>query len=295
MISVLITAYKEPHTINKAMQAFLNEKYPDKWELLVAAGDSETFKAASSMANGLSHVKIIRDERKGKPAALNLLFKKAKGDILILSDGDVEIRPNAVQHLIASLNQEGVGAVTGRPISINSRKTILGYWSHLLTDIGAHKTRLRRLKKKQFILCSGYLFAMKKLFSSIPEDALSDDAVMSHLIAQKGYTISYAPTAKVFVTYPKTFSDWILQKRRSAGGYRQIPHYFNNPPRMRTFWKEAFWGTLTVWQYPKSLREMFFTFLLFPARLYLWLLIFKDINIGGHQLLSVWKTVESTK
>jgi cellulose synthase/poly-beta-1,6-N-acetylglucosamine synthase-like glycosyltransferase len=289
MISILLVAYKEPKTIGRSIQAFLNQDLPKDWEMLLAAPDKETLDVMRHYES--KNVKVYVDPRKGKPAALNMLLPKAKGDILILSDGDVFIGKYSIRNLLSHFKDEKVGAVTSRPISLNSRDNKLGYWSHLLTDVGAHKTRLRR--KGKFIICSGYLFAMRKLFDRIPEDALSDDAIMSHIIWKKGFKINYEPKSKVFVKYPRSFSDWILQKRRSAGGYTQIPKYFKNPPRMRSFTSEAFWGALTVWSYPKSFREMFWTFQLFFARLYLWYRIKSDLK--EKDLLSIWKPIKSTK
>ena len=56
----------------------------------------------------------------------------------MLSDGDVVIGEDALQPLLAPFADPGVGAVTGRPVSASPRDTMLGYWSHLLTD-SAHR------------------------------------------------------------------------------------------------------------------------------------------------------------
>ena len=132
--------------------------------------------------------------------------------MLILSDGDVYVENNAVNTLIEKLKRRETGAVNGRPVSISPRNTMLGFWSHLLTDAGAHLTRLERVKKGKFIVVSGYLFAMKRLFDRIPEAALSDDGVISYMVWEKGYEIDYAENALVYVKFPSTFNDWILQK-----------------------------------------------------------------------------------
>lgn len=302
MISILIAAYKEPHIIGRAIESFLKQlkqleiSNKLKWEILLIAPDKETLDVMKLYSKKSKQIRVYKDPRKGKPHALNILFKKAKGDILILSDGDVNISNNAVKELLKPFKDPKIGGVTGRPVSVSSRKRMLGYWSHLLTDVGAHKTRLIRSKQNKFILFSGYLFAMRKLFTKIPEDALSDDAVMAHMVWKLGYKISYAPKAIVYVKYPTTFDDWILQKRRSTGGYVQIEHYFKNPPRMRTFLREALYGSIWVWSYPKNIRESFYTFMLFPAKLYLWYKIKKEVKKDQTKtLLDIWKPIESTK
>ena len=293
MISILITAYKEPNTIGKAIEAFQNQTTKEKYEILVIAPDKETLDVIKKYKG----VKVFKDENKGKPTALNILFKKAKGEILILSDGDVYVSENTIEEIIKPFQNPTIGAVTGRPISLNTKNNMLGYWSHLLTDNGAHLTRLQRVKKKQFILCSGYLFAMRNLIKEIPENALSDDAIMSHMINKKGYRISYAPRAKVYVKFPTTFKDWMIQKKRSAGGYRQINRMFKNPTRMRSFSQEILHGWYKPLIYPKNIKEMIWSLTLYPTRLYLWYNIYKTVKtkVKQEDFQKIWQRVETTK
>jgi len=295
MISIIITAYKEHRTIAKAIESFLNQKIEESIEILVACPDEETKKVINSYEKKYPNVKHIQDPGKGKPIALNLCFKQAKGDKLILSDGDVYVSNNSINELMKELNKENVGAVTGRPTSTNSRASMLGYFSHLLTDIGAHDTRLKYVQQGKFIVCSGYLFAMKNIIKSLPEDVLSDDALMSHMINEKGYKIGYAPKARVYVKFPTHFKDWITQKKRSAGGYNQLKQYFPNRKRMRSFWKEIAEGWYKPFTYPQTFKEFIWTCWLYICRLYLWFKIYKDINIKKQEFSKVWVRVESTK
>jgi cellulose synthase/poly-beta-1,6-N-acetylglucosamine synthase-like glycosyltransferase len=295
MISILLTSYKEPNTIGRAIDAFLNQNVNDEYEILVAAPDEETGNVVMQYSAKDPRVRWVKDERKGKPAALNLLFKEAKGNIFVLSDGDVYVSEDSVNLLTRHFKDPRIGAVCGRPISTSPRQTKFGYWSHLLTDVGGHATRVEKSQLDEFIACSGYLFAIRKVFDSVPEDALSEDAVMSCMIWQKGLTIAYEPEAKVFVKYPNNFRDWIIQKRRSTGGYAQLHHYFENPPEMRTFWKESSYGWHRALSYAQNPKETRWTLELFGARIYLWLRVFIDAHLKSSSLLDIWKPVESTK
>jgi hypothetical protein len=88
----------------------------------------------------------------------------------------------------------------------------------------------------------------------------------------------------------------MLQKKRSTGGYTQIKEYFGeNLPRMRTFKNEALDGTRKALAYPKNIREYCYTFLLFFARLYLWLKIYTDLHLKKIDFNKTWKRVETTK
>ncbi|MEM1578000.1 MAG: glycosyltransferase [Candidatus Micrarchaeia archaeon] len=294
MITIAITAFKEERTIGRAIKAILNQKIKEKYELLIVAPDIETLNAAKKYREKHSQIKLIKDAGEGKPAALNLIFKKARGRILVLTDGDVFVGKNAISELLNGFTSPKVGAVSGRVISLNSRDNMLGYWSHLLVD-AAHKERMKRMKRKQFLECSGYLYAIRNVVKKIPKEALSEDALISHIIAKKGYLINYAPKACVYVKFPTTFTDWIKQKKRSAGGYLQIRRLIKGKEnQMRTFLKEAihFWFPF---KYAKNLKETFWSLILLFARAYLWILIFIDVKIKRKKLKQIWLRVETTK
>ena len=294
MISILITAYREATTIGLAIDGFAAQLPPNS-ELLVICPDAETTAVVQQFAQKFPYIRHIPEpERRGKPAALNLGLQAAQGDIVVFSDGDVVVGENALAHLLAPFADENVGAVTGRPFSSSPRSTRLGYWSHVLVE-GAHQTRQARDAAGDFLLCSGYLFAARrKLIPPIPEDALAEDAVISHRIAEQGFKIRYAPEAAVFVKYPTTYADWLRQKVRSAGGYAQS-YVRSSPFSMRSPRLEAQQGTLLALKFARTPREFWWTLLLFAARLHLWLLVFWQVRLMTRPLTTLWQRVETTK
>jgi len=292
MISIIITAYKEQKTIGRAIDSILNNKLKEDFEIIVSAPDEETLNVVSEYSKKNKKIKIVKDEGQGKPAALNMVFKKAKGDILVLTDGDVYMGENSLRGLIDGFKDEKVGAVSGHPISLNSRKKMLGFWSHILTEV-ADKRRKIAVKTGRRFFCSGYLFAMRKgLVEKIPTETLSDDGLMSLIIYSRGCKLNYSSSSIVNVNYPTSFSDWIIQKKRSAGGYNQIKAWTKK--EMRSFGKESM-GAFQVLGLARSLKELFWVFILFVSRIYLWLLIFININVKKKELKKIWLRVESTK
>ncbi len=134
---------------------------------------------------------------------------------------------------------------------------------------------------------------MKKvLVEKVPKETLSEDGLISLLIYSKGYKIDYVSDSKVYVKFPTNLRDWIKQKRRSAGGYNQIKSWTKK--EIRSFAKESL-GVFQVLKYPNSLKEFFWTFELIFIRLYLWFIIFKDINLKKKDFKKIWVRVESTK
>ncbi|MCL4266227.1 MAG: glycosyltransferase [Anaerolineae bacterium] len=293
MLSILITTYREAHTIGRALDAFLPQ-LPAEGEIVVVCPDAETTTVIQQYATRYPHIRHIPDPGEGKPTALNIGLQTARGDLIVFSDGDVVVGEQALAPLLAPFTNPQVGAVTGRPVSISPRDNKLGYWSHLLVE-GAHRARLARDAAGQFLLCSGYLFAARKsLIPSLPANALAEDAVISHRIAEQGYAIRYAPAAEVYVKYPTTYADWRRQKTRSAGGYAQ-DYVRRSPYQMRSARREVqhgFWHALTFAQTP---RELWWTLQLFAARLHLWGSVWWQVRVRQRPLPDLWQRVESTK
>jgi len=292
MISIIITAYKEEKTIGKAIESIVNNNLKN-YEIIVTAPDDETLNVAKSYQKKNKRVKLLRDLGKGKPAALNQAVAKAKGEILVLTDGDIYLDENSLKPLLKPLERKEIGAVSGNPISLNPKNTLFGYWAYWLTKVASDR-RIDSVKNNKQFFCSGYLFAIRKsLFPHLPEDLLSEDGYISNNIYEKGYLIDYSKESYAYIKYPTNFSDWIIQKKRSAGGYNQIKKLTNK--EMRSFKKESIGGLFYFFKYTKNFKEFLWLIELFLARIYLWFVIYQDINIKKKSHKEIWKRVESTK
>jgi len=295
MISIIITSFNEPETIGKAVESFLQQRIKEKYELIVAAPDISTLNVVRKYKKKNKQVKIFRDPGQGKSLALNLLLQKVKGKIIILTDGDVFVSENSVAALLQPFKNPEVGCAAGQPTSINSRKKMFGYWSHLLCH-AAHELRLERAKKYKFLECSGYLWAFRSgVIKSFPKD-LAEDTIVPILFWKKNWKIAYSPEAKVYVKFPDKLNDFLKQKRRTAAGHETLSRYVNlkKIPRMKTLANEIL-GSFIVLLYPKTLKEMFWTLSLFPIRLYVWMNLFYNMKIKKRYYKDSWKQVKTTK
>ena len=291
MISIVITSFKEPKTIGKAIESFINQNTKEKYELIISSPDKET----QEIVKKYPKVKLFKDPGKGKTYALNLLLPKLKGNIVILSDGDVYVSENSINELLKFFNDKKVGCVTGRPVSINSRDNLLGYWSHLLC-YGAHRMRLKRDKKEEFLECSGYLWAFRnKLISEIPRET-AEDSIVPLLLYLKGYKIKYAPLAEVYIKYPSTMHEFIEQKKRTSKAHETLINYTNlkKIPRMKSLRNEIT-ESYTLFSFSRDIKEFFWTILLFPVRLYIWISSFFALYLKKDSKVDGWQAVKTTK
>jgi cellulose synthase/poly-beta-1,6-N-acetylglucosamine synthase-like glycosyltransferase len=291
-VSVIITSAFEPKTIGQAIEAILTQDFPALLEILVVSPDKKTAQVANSYSSKNKKVRLLKDKGKGKPEALNLAFKKVKGDLLVLTDGDVQITEGSLLNLLKPFSNPAVGGVSGHPLPTNSKNNLLGFWSHFLTE-SAHRIRLERNRKGQFIELSGYLLAIRrKLVAPIPSQTLADDSLLSHQVARANLLTKYSPEAKVLVKYPTSIPDWFKQKRRSAFEYWKS--HYSSGQKMRSPLKEALLGLRYALNYPENFKEFFWLILLFGARIILWSqIIVLSLSFGSSKKL--WVRVKSTK
>jgi len=291
MISIIITSFKEPKTIGRAIEAFLEQKLKN-YELIVVAPDNETLNVAKKYAINNKEVKWIKDPGKGKPVALNTVMKKARGKILVLTDGDVKVGNGSVNALIEKFNNEKVGGVSGKVESINKKDEIYGFWAYILTE-GFHKLREREQRLGKKMVGTGYLYAIKKsLIGKLPKDVLADDAFISQQIYSHNHIMLYSPEAKVYVKYPDNLIDWIRQKKRTAGRLYQFSN--KNKNKIESMFEEAIAGIKTLLLI-HSIKELFWFMGLIVMRLYIWFRVFFDFRLWKRSFGKVWERVESTK
>ncbi|MCA9387282.1 glycosyltransferase [Candidatus Dojkabacteria bacterium] len=311
MISILITAWKEQDSIRKCLNTLLKGIPTDfHFEVLLAAPDDATRDAAMAEISELNledKYIYVKDPGEGKPNALKMLMDKAKGDIWFFGDGDTFFGEHVIDKLTKHFDKKDVMAVTGRPMSIDSKNTMMEYFGHLLVDAAHHKRTidltdepsgrsLKFVKKRKFFPVSGYIFAMRATDIRPPKDTLVEDAYFSYEIINRGGIIEYEPEALVYVKFPKTLKDYFRQKKRSVGGYVQLWEYgvVKSETRTRSFWRELeyFWFPIT---YAKNLKELFWSFMLYPIRTWLWVQIYWERRILKKDFVKTWVRIESTK
>ncbi|MEI7579596.1 MAG: glycosyltransferase [bacterium] len=316
MITIIITSYKEAKTIGQAIKAVCDPIYSgfsDALELITVIPDQATITAAAAAIQNFSKIKYlnIRDPLKGKPYALNLALRRAKGEIIVLTDGDVYFEAFALKKLLDKLEKNPeAAAVTGRPIAADPKTDLWRYIGNLLADAAHHKRMAtmtsdatgKSLKlvsrTPNFFVLSGYILAFRKISLQLPVDCLVEDAYLSYVLFNQGHALLYEPQAQIKVKYPLNIRDWYAQKLRSVGGYLQLWKYgvIKKDTKVRNFWKELeyFWFPI---KYATNLKELIWSLELYPLRLWLWIRIFIQQRILKTDLIGKtgWQRIESTK
>ena len=143
MISIIITAFEAHDLIKKCIKRILNqEDFNEKFEIIAACPDEPTKKIILNYKK--KYPKIIKYIRQDytcpKNALMNKILKKAKGRILIWTDGNKYFDENTIKLLLEPFEDKKVGIVGGRIILMNPKDNIYGIWNSLLTK-NLHKMR----------------------------------------------------------------------------------------------------------------------------------------------------------
>jgi len=293
-LNIVITSYKEPRTA-KAIEAILSQKIDYPFEIIVSAPDKETQEIVKRYSKKDRRVKLFADPGKGKNLALNILFKKLNGDILIFTDGDVYLGKGAIDKITKMFNDSSIGCVTGRPMPEESKNSKYGYWANFLFE-EAHKMRKKSFLNNDFLECSGYLFAFRnRIVESFPLDT-AEDTIIPYYFWEKGYKIGYADEAKVYVRNVDNWGEWINQKTRTSIAHENLGDYadIQITPRKKSFFNEAK-GASSLFSYPNSITEFYWSFNLLIARLYMWAIVLGNSKLKGKRHSDAWERVESTK
>ena len=301
MLNIIITAYGEPKSTERAVRAFLEQDIKEKYRIIVVDPFPEVEEFILNTFVDYLQVEFFSDPGRGKSHALNLLLKDIytgnKNDIIISTDGDVWVSKDSVKNILVRFNDEKIGVVCGHPVSVDNKNKIYGYWSHLLFD-EMNGTR-KKLDNKGFFVASGYLFAFRNIINEFPVGA-SEDNVLPIIFWDKKYKIGYCEKSEVYVKNPGNLKDWIIQKKRNLKGHESLKNIFKRkefPKRENTFFGEALRGLKVAFCYPKSFKEFAWTWLLMFSRLYIWLVAFYEINFKKEKYKDGWRDneTESTK
>ncbi len=280
MIDVIITSYKEPRATLRAVNSFLKQNIKEKFRITIVDPFPETEEFLKKNTKD-KRVKFFLDPGEGKAYALNILLQEYNSsnpkDIFIFTDGDVYVSNNAVEEILKKFQDKKVGCVTGKPISLDSKNTKYGYWSHVVFD-GIDKVRKKLSKQKKFFECSGYLFAIRKgiIFDFPPET--SEDSIIPYLLWKRGYNVEYADKAEVYVKNPSNWKDWLSQKIRNIKAHENLNKIAPDMPRTKSLINEIKEGAFFAIRQPNNPKEFLWTLQLYPARLYLYLRAFQELR-----------------
>lgn len=194
-VSVLIPAYNEEAVIARKIENTLALDYPrDRIEILVAS-ESDDGTDAIVRRYEKEGVRLLPSAvRRGKVSNLNRAVPESRGEILLLTDANAMIRPDALRKIVRHFADPRIASVSGRLMYANPGAGAAGeseglYWG--MEQI------LKRASSRLFSLpgANGSLFAVRRSrYRPIAEDRGDDFEIPIRCIVD-GYGSILEPQA----------------------------------------------------------------------------------------------------
>lgn len=222
-VSIIVPAYNESANIAATVRSLVANDYPQLEVIVVDDGSADgTADIVEEMR--LPGAYVIRQENGGKPAALNTGISHARGDILVLVDGDTVFEPDAVGLLVQPFLDPWVGAVSGNT-KVANRRGLLGRWQHLEYVTGFNLDRRMYDVLECMPTVPGAIGAFRREavgdVGGVPMDTLAEDTDFTMAIARAGWRVAYAPDAIAWTEAPSTLRHLWRQRYRWCFGTMQ--------------------------------------------------------------------------
>jgi len=227
-VTVLIPAFNEEMVIAGSIQAARQVDYPELEILVLDDGSTDaTADRAAENAAGDPRVRVVRDpENVGKGDRLNLGFRDAKHELVLVTDADTHLHPEALRLLVTRLSRHGsIGAVAGAPHVTNRQNlltsmqtieaaSIIGLIRRteaLSGRVGTVAGVLGLFRRQAVLEAGGYNGRMA-----------TEDIDLSWRLLLSGWSTTFEPSALVGMQVPSNLSALWAQRKRWARGQGEV-------------------------------------------------------------------------
>ena len=227
-VTLIIPAYNEIAVVARKVANCHALDYPaDQLHILFVTDGSDD--GTPEALTQFSEVTVLHaPERLGKPAAMNramhYVMKNAPTPITVFTDANTEVNPAALRRLVRHFADPTVGCVAGEkrvhaaPVDQASSSGESLYWRY--------ESTVKRWESTvgNVMGAAGELFAIRTdCYTTLPDDALIDDFVLSFRIAMQGKRLVYEPDAYALESGSASIGEeWKRKRRIAAGGIQSI-------------------------------------------------------------------------
>ena len=186
-VTLLIAAYNEQEIVAEKMANCRALEYPAGKLRITWITDGSTDRTVELLA-AYPDATVLHDARRGgKTAALNRALEHIRTPLVVFTDANTMLNPEAVTEIVRCFEDPQVGCVAGEKRvadagGAGAAATEGVYWKY--------ESKLKELDYRLYsaVGAAGELFAVRRgLWQTLPEDTLLDDFVCSMLIAAQGY------------------------------------------------------------------------------------------------------------
>jgi cellulose synthase/poly-beta-1,6-N-acetylglucosamine synthase-like glycosyltransferase/peptidoglycan/xylan/chitin deacetylase (PgdA/CDA1 family) len=227
-VSVIVPAYNEEAGIRATLDSLAASRHPIE---IIVVDDGSTDATAAIVQQlidrpppGMPPLRLVRQPNSGKPVALNTGVAHARGDILILLDGDTVFEPDTIAWLVQPFADPGVGAVSGNA-KVGNRTGILGRWQHIEYVVGFNLDRRMYDLAGCMPTVPGAIGAFRRdalnRVGGVSTDTLAEDTDLTMSVIRDGWKVVYEERAIAWTEAPASLRQLWRQRYRWCYGTLQ--------------------------------------------------------------------------
>ncbi len=139
-VSVIVPARDAAASLARTLRSILDQDYPGPVEVVVAAADDDSARAAFDYA---SRVKVVANPVGTTPAGLNAALAASTGEIVVRCDAHAELPPGYLSRVVETLERTGAANVGGRQLPRGDTLWERAVALAMSTPLGAGDARYR--------------------------------------------------------------------------------------------------------------------------------------------------------
>ncbi len=213
-VAVITAARNAAALLEAKIKNFRALDYPPECLTLLIASDAstdETRRIVTAVAD--PRIRLVEQEKRcGKAAAMNRAVEQTDVDLLLFSDADARLAPDAVRKLARHFKNSQVGGVCGLRASARSAARLRDAqqtYIHLDSALKKIESAHGRISSSD-----GKIHMIRRaLFAPIPPD-VTDDLYTALSVISQGYRFLFEPEAVAEVNVPSRDALHEIQRRR---------------------------------------------------------------------------------
>ncbi|MFO1518289.1 MAG: glycosyltransferase [bacterium] len=225
-VTVLVPVYNEGTHLQKVLDAVLGNEYPD-FEVIVVddASTDETWKLCRRYQEE-GKIRYLRKKIRGsKPSSINYGLLFARGELVMLMDGDTLLDKEAIFQMVQPFRDSKVGGVSGNLAISNAGKNLLTLLqsAEFSMTIGIQRRWLSLTDMLQIASGAFSVFRKSVLHSLRGVDPeYGEDLDITLKTRKMGYDVVFAPKALAYTDMPTTLGGIFRQRLRWDRCYIRI-------------------------------------------------------------------------
>ena len=229
-VSVLIPAYNEEAVIGTSVAAAIAADYPELEVLVLDDGSTDGTEAAALEAiAGDPRCRVIRDPvNRGKADRLNFGFTEARHELVVVTDADTHMHPQALKLLVARMcRSQLLAAVAGAPHVTNRGRFLLAMQVLEAASIIGLIRRTQSLTGRVGVVAGVLgLFRRDRVLAVGGYDPrmATEDIDLTWKLLLDGWQTAYEPRAVVGMQAPASIRTLWAQRKRWARGQGEVLH-----------------------------------------------------------------------